>query len=76
VNRAMGSNLMPARARGTRNWKPATALSSLCDFFAYDASNTVLRYTQPMLADGPFPDLDSRRAALPEEKWQATEFWK
>src|SRR5258708_8717209 len=37
---------------GTRNWKPATAVSSLCDFCAYDASNTVLRYTQQTLAPG------------------------
>ena len=46
----------------------------LCDFCGYIASNTVLRYTQPTLADEPFPDLELRRAALPEEKWQATEF--
>src|SRR3984957_20592032 len=36
----------------TRNWKPETDVSTLCDFCAYGASNTVLRYnSQRWLTD-------------------------
>jgi hypothetical protein len=66
-----GNKKLETRAPDSVECIPARA----CDFCGYDASNTVLGYTQPSRlierARTAF-----RRATPPEEKWQVTEFWK